>query len=510
MSSSRDLPFGLRRAGLAFAGLLLLAYEAGRPRLAPLALALSGSEDEARGVGTGGVEIERKFLVDQVPADLHLVPCEQIDQGYLALDGPVELRLRRRGARPPTMTVKAGRGKARTEDELPLPEERFAALWPFTEGRRLRKLRYVLDRGGGPPVELDVYLGWLRGLMTAEVEFASIEACAAYRPPAWLGGEITGDPNYRNQALAQRERRARAEREFRLRCGEGVADGIRRIAVGQIDEVLERLDGRIDEDPGTAVHEARKSLKRLRAVARLVRDELGEDAYRRDSACFRAAGRTLSASRDSEMLVRTLDALVERYPVEARAIRLGGFRARLTSAQEAARAQRGSRDPASTDIAAALSAARDRVAAWPLPGAGAGALAAGLRRGHRRARRAHAVALLRPEPELLHEWRKRTKDLWYAAQILEVGDPRRLKPFARRAHDLSELLGDDHDLVVLEQRLEAAGTEFPDPDSAALLRGLCERRRAELELAALGRAAELHDGAPSWGRVRRGLGVRAR
>jgi adenylate cyclase len=51
-------------------------------------------------------------------------------------------------------------------------------------------------------VEVDVYAGDLDGLVSAEVEFASEEAAAAFAPPAWLGREVTGDPRYANRALA--------------------------------------------------------------------------------------------------------------------------------------------------------------------------------------------------------------------------------------------------------------------------------------------------------------------
>jgi hypothetical protein len=86
---------------------------------------------------------------------------------------------------------------------------------------------------------------------------------------------------------------AQEQRRFRLREGERVPGGVRRIARGQLDASIERLAGDTDEDPGTAVHETRKSLKRLRATVRLARDELGDEAYRRENVALRDAGRRL-------------------------------------------------------------------------------------------------------------------------------------------------------------------------------------------------------------------------
>jgi CHAD domain len=84
---------------------------------------------------------------------------------------------------------------------------------------------------------------------------------------------------------------AQDQRRFRPGEGERVPDGVGRIACRQLDVSIERLEGHTDEDRGTAVHETRKSLKRLRATVRLVRDELGDEAYRRENAAFRDAGR---------------------------------------------------------------------------------------------------------------------------------------------------------------------------------------------------------------------------
>ena len=118
-----------------------------------------------------GVEIERKFLVGELPGDLGQYESDHIDQGYVAIgeDG-VEVRLRRRGDRT-LLTVKSGPGPVRVEEEMPIEERRFETLWPLTEGRRVIKTRYLVPLGSDLVVELDVYAGDLDGLLTAEIEF---------------------------------------------------------------------------------------------------------------------------------------------------------------------------------------------------------------------------------------------------------------------------------------------------------------------------------------------------
>jgi CYTH domain-containing protein len=130
-------------------------------------------------------------------------PSRRIEQGYLAVsaDG-VEVRIRRAGSAT-TLTVKSGSGLVRVEEELEIDEGRFEALWPLTEGRRIVKTRSVVDLGDGLNAEVDEYHGALEGLWTAEVEFASEDASAAFEPPAWLGDEVTGDERYANRALSR-------------------------------------------------------------------------------------------------------------------------------------------------------------------------------------------------------------------------------------------------------------------------------------------------------------------
>jgi CYTH domain-containing protein len=151
-----------------------------------------------------GVEIERKFLVDRLPDGLP--EGENIEQGYLVVgeDG-VEVRIRRR-AGTTTLTVKSGPGMVRTEEEIAIDERRFESLWPLTDGRRVSKTRHLIPLGSGLAAELDVYRGSHDGLLTAEIEFPSVEASHAFEPPEWLGRDVTGDARFANQALALRGR----------------------------------------------------------------------------------------------------------------------------------------------------------------------------------------------------------------------------------------------------------------------------------------------------------------
>lgn len=129
-----------------------------------------------------------------------LPPGTPIRQGYVARDGEVSVRLRQRGDRH-LATVKGGRGRRRVEVEWDLDPEQFEALWPLTEGRRLDKVRHLVDVPGGT-AELDVFGGALDGLVMVEVEFADDSAMDAFDAPAWFGPEVTDDGRYGNGSLA--------------------------------------------------------------------------------------------------------------------------------------------------------------------------------------------------------------------------------------------------------------------------------------------------------------------
>jgi adenylate cyclase len=147
------------------------------------------------------MEVERKFLVRRLP-DLDGADSDEIDQGYLATGSDGEVRVRRKGERL-LLTAKRGSGLSREEAEVELDRGSFGQLWALTEGRRLRKRRYVLPHDD-LRIELDVYEGDLEGLHVAEIEFPSEDEAKAFDPPDWLGEDVTGDHRYLNETLASK------------------------------------------------------------------------------------------------------------------------------------------------------------------------------------------------------------------------------------------------------------------------------------------------------------------
>ena len=267
-------------------------------------------------------------------------------------------------------------------------------------------------------------------------------------------------------------------RAYPLNEDEPLPQGIRAVARGRIDHAIDELRGKTDSTPEEAVHEARKDMKKLRALLRLARGELGKETFSRENACFRDAARELAGTRDSDVMLETLGAL-ELPP---------GVGFDLRKAIEVERRQNGAgeRVGAARDAVAILKEARKRVDDWPLQRNSFDALAGGVDRAYRRGRRALKSARREPSVEALHEWRKRVKDLWYHHTLLRALWPPVMAAIGDEAHELSDRLGDDHDLAVLAGWVSENAQAGPDLFEAV------ERRRAKLQAEAFALGARVY------------------
>ena len=286
---------------------------------------------------------------------------------------------------------------------------------------------------------------------------------------------------------------------YRLLDAESLPDGMARVARGRIGHALGQLQN--GEGSDKAVHEARKDMKKLRAVLRLTRPELGGKIYRRENARFREVALSLSGVRDARAMLNALDALEEGGLHVATAARLR----RELEKHKASLA----RDEQAVKIAVdELESAREEVADWPLERDDWGAIEGGLRRIYRQGRRRMREAESEPSTEALHEWRKRVKDLWYQLALLRETWPAVVGPESDEAHALSEKLGDDHDLAML--------WDFTVDGNMASerLRNALDSRRVELQTEAFATGRRLYAERPRtftarlasyWNAWRRGL-----
>jgi CYTH domain-containing protein/CHAD domain-containing protein len=449
-------------------------------------------------------EIERKFLVAAMPRAES--GRTEIEQGYLAQDEGSEVRLRRAGDEL-LLTAKAGSGEVREEVEVPIEPYAFESLWPLTAGRRVRKVRHYVPLGEDRRAEIDVYEGDLEGLRTAEVEFGSREEADRFAPPPWFGEELTGDERYANRSLAtaglptpteKRDDVAMEHEEtpetpppnhaYRLLDDEDAAAGVRRVILGRLEKATGRLREASDGDAlAESIHGARKDLKKARAALRLIREDLGEKTFKRENRALGDAGRLLSASRDAEVKLETLESLVEGDAGDAPPGPTALWRAALIADRD----RIVDADADQTDAAvAAIEAVAARLPEWKIGHTGWELLAPGLDTAYREGRDAFAALTGSPDVEAVHDLRKRGKDLWYQLRLLRDAWPAVLEPTAEEVHDFTESLGDHHDLAVLAADL--AGREEVDPAPREVLRGLIAAAQADLVADARSRGARVY------------------
>jgi len=286
---------------------------------------------------------------------------------------------------------------------------------------------------------------------------------------------------------------------YRFEPDEDLHEAFTRCAREQLDRAARELSEEIDKDPVTAVHSARKAIKKERALLRVAHAAIPARQRRRQQAVLRAAARSLSEARESEALIRTLDKLAEQFAGQIPATTFAAVRERLELARAAERARLVTATR-NNEAVQKLGAARLRVDDLNLRPGGWQALDLGVLRTYRRGRKALHRARQSPSPDALHTWRKRVKDLWYELRLLGPVCGPTVRGQAKEADRLAGLLGDDHDLAVLTDALTVAVGAAPvdlEP-----LRGLIGHRRAQLEAEAFAAGERLYAEKPKSFRCR--------
>src|SRR4051794_709128 len=175
-------------------------------------------------------------------------------------------------------------------------------------------------------------------------------------------------------------------RAYRVKQGEDPSEEVRRIAAGRADNALEELRGESDEDDAGAVHEARKNLKKLRSLLRLVRGELGDDVYRRENERIRDAGRELSGSRDADVKLETVAAPPDRFGGESEPQGIDEWVNALEAERDELDAELDSGAGGSEPAIAAVEVTRAAIERWRVDGLDWDSFEPGLKRAYKRGR----------------------------------------------------------------------------------------------------------------------------
>jgi CHAD domain-containing protein len=264
---------------------------------------------------------------------------------------------------------------------------------------------------------------------------------------------------------------------YKLKAKETIEQGIRRVIVDEIDEALRALT----RGPRlTAVHTARTSVKKIRGALRLARAGLDRRTFTRENQSFRDVGHRLGAVRDAEVLLQSWRTMKRELGAPALRGAVAAVERHVTRERRAT-LRRLLRDGRLIEqTVTALRAARVRAKHLHVRGNQWSALKPGFERVYAQGRERFAAASDDPQGERMHLWRKRVKDLMAQMLLLRGLWPSLLKAWADDSHALADILGDDHDLVVLRVVIsrdlrDAVGVA----DRNALLRAI-DRRRARL------------------------------
>lgn len=272
---------------------------------------------------------------------------------------------------------------------------------------------------------------------------------------------------------------------YRFKLQEPIGKGVARIGLEQIEIAEAKLASK--DDISASIHDARRCLKRVRALLRLIQPGLDDELYRREAARLAGIGKLLSGARDLDVMRQTLSKLESRLdamPAGA-AERLGRLAAHSQGLSRKAGAD-GRRQ-----ALLRLSQSKRLFTGNAIAKIELDHLIKGLGDTYRKARKAFRAAYREPSEEAFHAWRKRVQVHWRHMALLSRGWPEALSARAGEAKELSRLLGEDHDHAILLALARERGASILEPTDLAALTALCNSCQGELRAAARPRGERL-------------------
>ena len=263
---------------------------------------------------------------------------------------------------------------------------------------------------------------------------------------------------------------------FRFKLDEPIEKGFRRIGAEQIERARRQVSAGVDA--ATEIHEARKALKRVRALLRIGRNGLGEAVFHAENARFREIAARMAPARDRHVLLQTLATLAATAPPAAK-----GAVARF---QNAIAATAGN-EPGTVDrtrIAGELDRALHRFKRLRLVPDEFATILSGMTRSYRRARKSFAAAYRSGDDEAFHTWRKGVQAYWRHMALLSSAWSDHFEANVAAARALSQLLGEDHDLALLTMALAEHSPGTLSEADTATLEALIRQRQQRLRMAA--------------------------
>jgi len=279
---------------------------------------------------------------------------------------------------------------------------------------------------------------------------------------------------------------------FRLRVNEPIADEMKRVVARQFERAVTELKNIGDPNSDAAIHRARRRVKKIRAVIRLVRPALG-DKFQPLNKRLRETIDLLAPVADGQGVVEAIDRLAQKYRDDFAEPALTTFRAGLVERE--LRADRQAKvDHVLQRVSTTLRRERMRIKRWRLKGAGFRPIADGIEESCRSARRAMFLTLEHPTADNFHLWRRRVKDHWFQVRLIEACCGGHLENDEHTLERLDDALGEYHNFSLLREII-TADTSVPRQETARRLR-VIKRYNAELRRRAQALGARVYTEMP--------------
>jgi CHAD domain-containing protein len=272
---------------------------------------------------------------------------------------------------------------------------------------------------------------------------------------------------------------------YRLKSERPVAAELTRVARKQLEQAAAELTAAGARLRRERVHAARKRVKKVRALIRLAAPVLPRRTVRKANAHLQIISRRLGRIADAGAALETLDRLARAYRKDVPTRTAASLRRALQQRDRAIRRVALEKKVSAKCVHMLLAEARG-AKTWRLDADGVAALVPGLESSARRARQAMKVAWRHPDADRLHAWRRRVKDEWLQLRLLEPASGARLAKARKGLESLDGVLGEYHDLALLQRALER-NEAITREQAAAVLRVIArERRKLRRRAKALG------------------------
>jgi CHAD domain-containing protein len=263
------------------------------------------------------------------------------------------------------------------------------------------------------------------------------------------------------------------ESSISLHQHESLRIGLLRVVDALTDSVTGSLD-QLSHNGEQDIHRVRTTIKRLRALLRLIRPAVDPAFFDRENRRLRTAAGLLSFARDTEVARGTLKAVPVSNQADQDAVRsvLSGFESRVESPSDLAQSV--------AEVGRRLEQTRRNFHRLHLHGTEREIVEAGLREVYRQGRSRMKVAIARGQDKAFHRWRIRAKNLYYELEFLEPVWPKGLHRMLSRLSRLQDQIGLDHDVAVLRAWLKKTPDAFGGNETVQRVIACLDRETREL------------------------------